>query len=68
MSLWFGGVTDATGAKDPIARNAMISSLRKQAEASNVGTPALIVILVPKGTEDAVMDRLVPVLNERNPA
>lgn len=68
MSLWYGGVTDAVGANDPIMRNAMISDLRKKCEASNVGKPALIVILVPDGSQDSVMDRLVPILNERGEA
>lgn len=66
MAIWYAGVTGYEGARDPIMRNEMISQLRKKAESSNVGNPGLIVILVPDGSQDSVMDRLVPVLNEHD--
>lgn len=61
---WMCLVADEDGTRAAVDRNTAISELRRRAAASNIGDPAMVLFMVPAGTEDAVADLLKATLDE----
>lgn len=61
---YYALVANADGTRDAIGRNSAIGEARRFAAASNIGEPAMVVVMVPKGTEDEALERIAKALTE----
>ncbi len=62
---WACSTTDAVGARDPIGLTSQVRYLREGFEQAGHGRPALLLVVVKDGEQNAAMDLIRDALNSK---